>query len=164
MVTLKDLFTNLDLPGFKLNNCIKEPNYLPENTTAYDAIKEFRRKKVFYALVVDEYGSVEGMITISDILESLVGEVSPDEEEYQVVVRDDGSWLIDGQYPFHEVLNYFDMQELYEENRYNTLSGLILDKLGAIPNTGDKITWMGFEIEVVDMDRVRIDKVLVSRK
>jgi putative hemolysin len=163
-VSLKDLFTNLDNPGFNLRNCTKEPNYIPENTTAYDAIRQFRKNKIFYALVIDEYGSVEGMITVNDILESLVGEVSPEEEEYQIFQRDDGTWLVDGQYPFHEFLNYFDLQELYEDNRYNTLSGLILDKLGYIPKASDKLTWMGFEIEIMDMDRVRIDKVLVSRK
>lgn len=162
-ISLKDLFTNFEKPGFSLNKCLREPRYIPENTSAYDAIRQFRANKVFYALVIDEYGSVEGIITVNDILESLVGEVSPAEEEYQIVMRDDGSLLVDGQYPFHEFLNYYDMQELYEENRYNTISGLILDKLGFIPVAGDKITWMGFEIEVMDMDRARIDKVLVSR-
>lgn len=162
-VSLKDLFTRLNEASFSLKQCLREPLYLPENTSAYEAIKRFRIKKVFYALVIDEYGSVEGIITVNDILESLVGEVSPDEEEYQVVIREDGSWLIDGQYPFHEFLNFFDLQELYEDNRYNTLSGLILDKLGYIPKAGDKINWMGFTIEIMDMDRVRIDKVLVTK-
>jgi putative hemolysin len=162
-ISLKELFTNLDKPGFNLKECLREPQYLPENTSAYEAIHQFRASKVFYALVIDEYGSVEGIITVNDILESLVGEVSPAEEEYQVVLRDDGTWLIDGQYPFHEFLNYFDMQELYEENRFNTLAGLILDKLGYIPRAGDKTSWMGFEFEIVDMDRARIDKVMVSR-
>jgi len=161
-VSLKDLFINLEKPGFSLNKCLSEPRYLPENTSAYDAIRQFRESKVFHALVIDEYGSVEGIITVNDILESLVGEVSPSEEEYQIVQRDNGSWLVDGQYPFHEFLNYFDMQELYEENRFNTLAGLILDKLGYIPKAGEKISWMGFDLEIVDMDRARIDKVLVS--
>ena len=163
-VGLKDLFTSLDKPEFDLRNCLHEPHYLPENTSAYDAIRQFREDKTFHALVIDEYGSVEGIITVNDILESLVGEVSPAEEEYQIFNRDDGTWLIDGQYPFHEFLNYFDMQELYEENRFNTIAGLILDKLGYIPSAGDKINWMGFQIEIVDMDRARIDKVLVSRE
>jgi putative hemolysin len=162
-VSLKELFTNLGKPGFSLKKCLREPHYLPENTSAYDAIRQFRASKVFHALVIDEYGSVEGIITVNDILESLVGEVSPEEEEYQIVMRDDSSWLVDGQYPFHEFLNYFDLQELYEENRFNTLAGLILDKLGYIPKAGDKINWMGFDIEVVDMDRARIDKVMVSK-
>lgn len=163
-VSLKDLFTTLEKPGFSLKKCIREPYYLPENTSAYDAITQFRAKKVFHALVIDEYGSVEGIITVNDILESLVGEVSPAEEEYQIVERDNGSWLVDGQYPFHEFLNYFDLQELYEEHRFNTLAGLILDNLGYIPKAGDKLQWMGFEMEIMDMDRARIDKVLVSRR
>lgn len=163
-VSLKDLFAGMEKPGFNLRRCIREPYFLPENTSAYDAIRQFRDRKVFQALVIDEYGSVEGILTVNDILESLVGEVSPEEEEYQIVERDDGSWLVDGQYPFHEFLNYFDLQELYEDNRYNTLSGLILDKLGFIPKAGDKLSWSGFEMEIVDMDRARIDKVLVAKK
>lgn len=163
-VGLKDLFTNLDKPEFDLRKCLHDPHYLPENTSAYEAIRKFRAEKVFHALVIDEYGSVEGIITVNDILESLVGEVSPAEEEYQIVQRDDGTWLIDGQYPFHEFLNYFDIQELYEENRFNTLAGLILDKLGYIPVAGDKVSWMGFTFEIMDMDRARIDKVLVSKE
>jgi putative hemolysin len=119
--------------------------------------------KVFYALVIDEYGELEGMISVNDILESLVGEVSPEEEEYQITQREDGSWLIDGQYPFHEFLNYFDLQELYEDHHYNTLSGLILDKLGYIPKAGEKLNWIKFELEIMDMDRARIDKILVRQ-
>jgi putative hemolysin len=163
-VSLKDLFTSLEKPGFSLHKCLREPRYLPENTSAYEAIRQFRINKIFHALVIDEYGSVEGIITVNDILESLVGEVSPAEEEYQIVKRDDGSWLVDGQYPFHEFLNYFELQELYEENRFNTLAGLILDKLGFIPKAGDKLSWMGFNLEIMDMDRARIDKVLVSKE
>ncbi|MBP6870745.1 MAG: HlyC/CorC family transporter [Bacteroidales bacterium] len=163
-VGLKDLFTNLDKPGFSLRNCIHDPFYLPENTSAYDAIRQFRLNKTFHALVIDEYGSVEGIITVSDILESLVGEVSPADEEYQIISRDNGTWLVDGQYPFHEFLNYFDLQELYEENRFNTIAGLILDQLGYIPKAGDKTDWMGFRFEIMDMDRARIDKVLVSKE
>jgi putative hemolysin len=162
-VSLKELFISLEKPDFDLGRCIREPYYLHENTSAYEAIKQFRSRKVFHALVIDEYGSVEGIITVNDILESLVGEVSPEEEEYRIVQRNESSWLVDGQYPFHEFLNHFDMQELYEENHYNTLSGLILEKLGYIPRAGDKINWMDFEIEVVDMDRARIDKVMVSK-
>jgi putative hemolysin len=160
-VSLKDLFTSLGNPGFSLKKCLREPFFIPENTSAYDAVRQFRQKKVFHALVIDEYGSVEGILTVNDILESLVGEVSPEEEEYQIIEREDGSWLVDGQYPFHEFLNFFDLQELYEENRYNTLSGLILDKLGYIPEAGDKLSWTIFDLEIMDMDRARIDKVLV---
>lgn len=163
IVSLKDLFTQLSDQDFNLKKVLQEPNYLPETTTAYDAIRQFRVMKVFYALVIDEYGELEGMISVNDILESLVGEVSPEEEEYQITQRDDGSWLVDGQYPFHEFLNHFDLQELYEDHHYNTLSGLILDKLGYIPKAGEKLNWMNFDIEIVDMDRARIDKILVRQ-
>lgn len=164
VVRLKDLFLRMDEKDFSLKNCLQEPHYLHEGTSAYEAIRIFRSRKIFYALVVDEYGNTQGILTVNDILESLVGEVSPAEEEYQIVTREDGSWLIDGQYPFHEFLNYFDIEELYEEHHYNTLSGLILEYSGSIPQTGYKMIWTAFEFEVVDMDGPRIDKVLVSRK
>jgi putative hemolysin len=164
IVRLKDLFLKMDEKNFKLRNCLLEPHYLPETTSAYDAIRIFRTRKVFYALVVDEYGNTQGMLTVNDILESLVGEVSPSEEEYQITRRDDGSFLVDGQYPFHEFLNYFDMEELYEEHHYNTISGLILEYSGSIPQTGFKVGWMAFDFEVVDMDGPRIDKLLVTRR
>jgi len=163
VVRLKDLFLKMDDPGFSLRNCLQEPHYLPETTSAYEAIRIFRAEKIFYALVVDEYGNTQGILTVNDILESLVGEVSPVEEEYQITPRGDGSFLVDGQYPFHEFLSYFEVEELYEDHHYNTLSGLILANANAIPQEGYRFDWMSFGFEVIDMDGPRIDKVLVTR-
>ncbi|MFA7043854.1 MAG: transporter associated domain-containing protein, partial [Bacteroidales bacterium] len=118
----------------------------------------------FYAIIIDEYGSIQGMVTMNDLMEALVGNIlEPDEHEEQIIQREDGSWLVDGQYSFYDFLAYFDMEDLYQEHDYNTLSGLILDILERIPNTAEKLRWKDFEMEIVDMDAARIDKVLVKR-
>ena len=86
-----------------------------------------------------------------------------DLEEAEIVERSDGTWLVDGQYNFYDFLEYFDMEDLYAEHDYNTLSGLILEILERVPKTGEKLSWLNFEFEIVDMDGARIDKVLVSK-
>lgn len=162
VVSLKNLFLQMNRPGFELKKCMEEPGFMPETTSAYEAIRLFRERKTGYSLVVDEYGDMQGILTVNDILESLVGDVTPGGDDLQIIRRADGSFLVDGQYPFHEFLNYFDLEEFYEEYHYNTLSGLILELTGSIPATGDRIAWLGFELEIIDMDGPRIDKILVT--
>lgn len=115
-----------------------------------------------YALVADEFGEVQGVVTLMDILEGLVGQVPDVGEEQDVVKRADGTWLFSGQYPFYDFLAHFDCEDLYADHDYNTISGLILEVLNRLPKTGEKLKWMDFELEIVDMDGARIDKVLVS--
>jgi putative hemolysin len=94
----------------------------------------------------------------------LIGDATEyDQQEYTIVQRDDNSWLADGQYPFFELLNYFDLPEKKNTGDYNTLGGLILNLINHIPTTGEKVKWDKFEIEVLDMDGNRIDKVLISK-
>jgi putative hemolysin len=164
VVFLKDFFADFQNPDFNLRNYIRPAQFAPETMSAYNVLELFRKSQLFYALVTDEFGSVQGMITISDLTEALVGNIiEPDEHEEQIVVREDGSLLVDGQYSFYDFLAYFDMEDLYQEHDYNTLSGLILDILERIPETAEKLRWKVFEMEIVDMDAARIDKVLVRR-
>jgi len=101
---------------------------------------------------------------MNDILESLVGDVSEFyHDEFQLVQREDGSWLVDGQYPFYDFLNHFELEELAPEYVNNTVAGLILHQLNSIPKEGDKMSWLNFEFEVLDMDGARIDKILVKK-
>ena len=102
-----------------------------------------------------------GIVTLRDMMEALVGEVPDEDEEAEMVRREDGSWLVDGQCSFYNFLEQFDREELYRDNEYNTLSGLLLDELKHIPSTGETLSWNGFRFEIVDMDGARIDKVLV---
>jgi len=141
---------------------MKEPVYLIEHTSAYKALDIFKKTKVHYAIVTDEYGITQGMITLNDILEALVGDASDFyHEEFQLVAREDGTWLVDGHYSLHDFLTYFDLDELINDYEVTTVSGLIMTELSYIPKQGEKLIWNLFELEVIDMDGVKIDKVLV---
>jgi putative hemolysin len=137
---------------------------VPETMSGYNVLELFRKSQQFYALVTDEFGSIQGIVTLNDLMEALVGNImEPDEHDEQIVERNDGTWLVDGQYSFYDFLAYFDMEDLYQEHDFNTLSGLILDVLEHIPTTAETLRWKNFEMEIMDMDAARIDKVLVRR-
>ena len=163
VVLLKDLFTNFEKGNFNLKSITKTPVYLIEHTSAYKALENFKKSKVHYAFVTDEYGIFQGIITLNDILEALVGDAADfDEDEYQLTAREDGTWLVDGLYSLHDFLTYFDMDELTNDYEVTTVSGLIMTEMGKIPTTGEKVVWNKLEFEVIDMDGVKIDKVLVK--
>lgn len=162
VVLLKDLFAKFESGDFNLREIMKEPVYLIEHTSAYKALDIFKKTKVHYAIVTDEYGITQGMITLNDILEALVGDASDFyHEEFQLVAREDGTWLVDGHYSLHDFLTYFDLDELINDYEVTTVSGLIMTELSYIPKQGEKLIWNLFELEVIDMDGVKIDKVLV---
>ena len=163
VVLLKDLFANFEKGEFNLKSITKTPVYLIEHTSAYKALENFKKSKVHYAFVTDEYGLFQGIITLNDILEALVGDASDfDEDEYQLIAREDGTWLVDGLYSLHDFLTYFDMDELTNDYEVTTVSGLIMTEMGKIPTTGEKLVWNKLELEIIDMDGVKIDKVLVK--
>lgn len=165
VVHLKNIFEITDNCSFSIQDIIKEAFYLPEEMCVYDALEKFKEARMKSAIVTDEFGGVKGIVTLKDILEALVG-VMPEENENEAdnwLVREDGSILVDGQYTFYEFLEKFDMEEFYQENDYNTISGLIIDLKNEIPRIGEKVTWENFTFEIVDMDGARIDKVLVKR-
>ena len=163
VVLLKDLFVSFEKGNFNLKKITKEPVYLIEHTSAYKALENFKKSKVHYAFVTDEYGVFQGIITLNDILEALVGDASDfDEDEYQLIAREDGTWLVDGHYSLHDFLTYFDMDELTNDYEVTTVSGLIMTEMGKIPKQGEKLFWNKLELEIIDMDGVKIDKVLVK--
>ena len=164
VVHLKDLFGRLDEEGFRLSKVLRAPQYIPENLSVYNALELMRTTGGRYGIVTDEFGSIEGIVTLKDIVRALIGSMPEIGEEQEIVAREDGSFLIDGQIPFYDFLAHFDMEDLYNEFNYNTLSGLILEELEHIPHTGEKLSWRNFDFEIVDMDAARIDKVLVSLK
>ena len=164
VVYLKDLFGKIDSPGFSLKELIRPAQYMPENQSVYNALEQFKMARVKYGIVTDEFGGVQGIVTLKDIMEALIGEVPEIGEDQEIVQRADGTWLVDGQYSFYNFLEYFDMEEFYAEHDYNTLSGLILEILKHVPHTGETLTWMNFDLEIVDMDGARIDKVLVKKR
>ncbi|WP_288206521.1 hemolysin family protein [uncultured Parabacteroides sp.] len=163
VVYLKDLFGRIDEPDFSLEDVIRPAQYLPENQSVYNALEQFKQARVKYGIVTDEFGGIQGIVTLKDIMEGLIGQVPEMGEEAEITQRADGTWLVDGQYNFYDFLEYFDMEDLYAEHDYNTLSGLILEILERVPKTGETLSWLTFQFEIVDMDGARIDKVLVSK-
>lgn len=141
--------------------------FVPEISPIVKVADSMRHQGAPMAIVVDEYGGVEGLVTFNDILSDLVGEID-DPHRTNVrggVQRDDGSWLLDGVFPAHEVREILDLDSLPGENegRYETIAGFVMDQLEHIPTVAESFTWGGYTFEVVDMDGIRIDKVLVSR-
>ncbi len=165
IVSLKRLFAEIEIDEFNLKNILSEPSYIAEGASAYQALEQFKQTNIHYALVIDEYGSTQGILTMSDILEALVGEVSVFYgQEYKFEKRDDNSWLIDGHYPLPDFLIEFGMEDFIKDFEVNTVGGLIIQVLGHIPKETEKARWEHFEFEILDMDGPKIDKVLVVRK
>lgn len=164
VISIKDIFAHeTELSTASLARHMKKPLVLHDNVPAYKALEAFRAARLHYAIVVDEYGSIEGIVSMDDVLDALVGDVTEQgQEEYQVIKRKDGTWLADAQYPYFELLHYFDITEDHYQNEFNTIGGLILDQLTRMPNVGDTIQWHGYELEIIDMDGLRIDKILIK--
>jgi len=163
IVSIKDLYVSQDTTFFK--DLMKPALFVPENNTAYQVMEMFKESQQHSAFIVDEYGTILGMITLNDILEAIVGDIpEPDIQDYGIKMRDDGSYLVDGQIPFYDFLTHFGKADWMNEgeHEFDTLAGFILHELERIPQTGDKMEWRGFRIEIMDMDGHRIDKVLVT--
>jgi putative hemolysin len=165
VVLLKDLFRTINQENFELKSLLLKPNFLLENITAYEALVHFKETKTHYGIITDEFGQTQGIVTLNDLLQALVGDFNDFyAEEFEFVEREDGSWLIDGQYPIAEFLRHFDMEDQIDNFNFTTLGGLVLNESRSVPTTGQIITWMNFAMEVVDMDGARIDKILVRIK
>ncbi len=165
IISLKKLFTEIDKEQFNLVEIISEPSYISEGASAYQALQQFKETNIHYSLVIDEYGSTQGIITMSDILEALVGGISEFyAEEFSLQKRDENSWLIDGHYPLPDFLSQFGMEEFIKDYEANTVAGLIIHELGRLPKQTEKVRWENFEFEVIDMDGPKVDKVMITRK
>lgn len=163
VVNLKSIFAHFEDENFNLEKMMIEAPFIMEQTTAYNALENFKSSGVHYAFVTDEYGVFQGVITLNDILEALVGDAAEFyKDEFQLMEREDGTWLVDGHYPLHDFLTYFDLDELINDYEVTTVSGLIMTELEHIPKQGEKLLWNKFELEVIDMDGIKIDKVLVK--
>lgn len=146
---------------------LQPPVYVPEILTGLDLLEQFRNSAVQFAFVVDEYGEVQGIITPQDIMEVIAGEFKTQHaEDAWAVQREDGSWLLDGLIPIPELKDLLDLSSVPEEGRshYHTLSGMVMQLLGKLPQTGDYCDWESWRFEIVDLDGMRIDKVLAIRQ
>ena len=163
VVSLKNIFSHLEDDDFNLAKIMTNPPFMMEYTTAYKALENFKKSGIHYALVSDEYGVFQGIITLNDILEALVGVASDFyKEDFQLVEREDGTWLVDGHYSLHDFLTYFELDDLIQDYEVTTVSGLIMTELSHIPKQGEKLIWQKYELEVIDMDGAKIDKVMVK--
>ncbi len=144
---------------------LRQPVFVPESTRGLKVLELFKQTITHMALVVDEYGVIQGLVTLNDIMSEIVGDVpaDPGQDQPQAVQREDGSWLLDGMLPVEEFLEIFDMEEWQPDERgsYQTLGGFVITHLGRIPAAADHFEWQGMRFEVMDMDGNRVDKVLV---
>lgn len=163
VVSIKDLYVSPDNTPFK--DLMQTALFVPENNTAFQVMEKFKESRLHSCFIVDEYGSILGMITLNDILEAIIGDMpQPDIPDYEIIEREDGSFLVDAQIPFYDFLTRFEKTEWMNEgdNEFDTLAGFVLHELERIPNTGETFDWRGFEFEIIDMDGQRIDKLLVK--
>ncbi len=145
---------------------LEQPVFVPETLSGMELLEHFRASDAPLVFVVDEYGEVQGVISVRDVLEAIAGEFNaPGDGDAWAVQREDGSWLLDGLIPVPELKDRLALKELPEEDRgrYNTLAGMIMLLLGRLPRTADVVEWNAWRFEVVDLDGKRVDKVLVSR-
>lgn len=166
IIATKQLFNQMhrnrqpDLAA-QLQPCV----YVPESLTGMELLEQFRASATHMVFVIDEYGEIQGLVTLQDVLEAVTGEFQPrNADEAWAVQREDGSWLLDGLIPLPELKDRLDLDAVPEEDRgrYHTLSGMMMWLLGRLPHTGDKAKWERWQLEVVDLDGKRVDKVLAS--
>ena len=165
VVSLKKLLLGFNLNDeLALENYIKPAQLILESLTTYETLELFKEKNVHYGLVIDEYGSIVGMVVLNDILEAIVGDINRGgSDKPQIHRRDDGSWLVDGQMPYTEFAYKFGLEGLDKKVKFNTVAGLVTNAMKHIPGPGEKLVYMGYEIEVVDLDGNRIDKLIIKK-
>jgi len=147
---------------------LRPPLYVPESVTTTQLLESFRRARLQFALIIDEYGEVQGLVTLTDVLAAIVGELSVPEapEDRDMLQREDGSWLVDGDVGIERLKSVLDIGDDLpgeDEHSFHTLGGFIMHVLGRIPTPTDHFEALGWRFEVMDMDRNRVDKVLLSR-
>ncbi len=161
IVKARDLLVrSLSGEEIKLKDLLKPAFFIPETMFASRALEVFKEKGTELLLVIDEFGGLQGLLTVNDVLEEIVGQIEM--EEPQATQRQDGSWLLDGMLEVDEFKEIFELKVLPHEDEYETLSGFVMVSLGRVPQTADQFEWNGLRFEVVDMDGRRVDKVLVT--
>ncbi|KMJ53115.1 MULTISPECIES: hemolysin family protein [Vogesella] len=167
MIQAKDLLHRLlDDKSVTLAELVRPPLYVPEAISPMQLLEQFKRTRNHTALVVDEYGEIEGLVSINDVMEAIVGDLPTEasDSDEEIVQRDDGSWLVDGMMSLDDFKEHFDLDmiEGEETGDFQTVAGFVIFMLGRVPATADRVEWGGFTFEVVDMDRTRVDKLLVT--
>jgi putative hemolysin len=166
IISVKDFFENKDKPNFRCQDILKEPIYIPENKYLIDVLKIFRQQKQYIGVIIDEYGMIEGIVTLQDLIEPIVGdlpETDDEENDPAIVKREDGSLLVDGGVSIQEINDYLSEDFLpHNDGDYHTVAGFILYELDTLPAVGHSFPYKDRTIEVVDRDGIRIDKILIT--
>jgi putative hemolysin len=167
IVSVNELLSRyLNNQPFDLTTSLKRPLYVPESTPGLKILELFKQSNCHFAFVVDEYGVIQGLVTLNDILEAIVGDIPSiaQVDDPEIVQREDGSWLVDGMLPIDEFFDFFEIKNFPKDTRsnYHTLGGFIVTYLGRIPTATDSFEWRGLRLEIMDMDGNRVDKVLVE--
>ena len=164
VIRVTDVFDKLNNSKSKIEKFVKKANYFHNNMEVYLVLEEMKKNKTKIGLISDEFGNIDGMVTQSDIFSALVGSVSEGKESKDIKKRKNGGWFVDGQCPIYDFLEYFEIEDENASNTYNTISGLILELMQHVPSEGESIEWKNLNLEIVDMDGARIDKVIVNKK
>lgn len=162
----KDILSMRNQPTLPIAENTREPLFIPRSLRAFKLLEQFQQTGTHIAFVMDEFGGMIGLVTLYDILEHLVGELPQEEDdEQEIVQRDDNSWLLDGLLSIDEFKELFDLDEMPGEDKdhYQTIGGFIISYTGSMPKTGDTFEWNELKFEIVDMDRLRIDKIIVTK-
>ncbi len=166
VLEVKSLLGRIDQPHPELFRNLRDPLFVSESTHAMKLLEIFREEQQSLALVVDEYGEIQGVVTISDLMGAVVGRLQAAENAEEgalVVTRDDGSMLVDGSLPNDDLRELLGGVSLPDEDEYNTVAGMMIERFARIPNVGEHLDWAGWRFEIVDLDGARIDKLLISR-
>ncbi len=163
VVSLKDLILTLDKPGFQLERVMTQGVFIPESMTVYGALERLKAERVHCFVVCDEFGSMQGVITLNDILDGLVGGCDSSVTEPYIVAAPDGGVIVNAQCPVYDFLNYFDEASLYQPSNYVTVGGLILELTRQLPSVGERVGWHGFMFEVTKMNQSHIGELRVHR-
>jgi putative hemolysin len=168
ILNLKDFYKSLSISNsFKIGDLVNQPLIVPENMDAQKVLNLLRQKKTHICCVVNEYGGFEGIITIHDIIENIVGQIPDEGEIYDpdVYIRDDKSVLVSGDAPIETLVDIIeDFTIDFEKIDYSTVAGFILNKINIVPHMGYKFDYMGYRIEIIDIDGNKIDKILITKK
>ncbi|MFN3019499.1 hemolysin family protein [Chryseobacterium sp. TY3] len=166
IVIIKDLFLASNTPDFKVSNYIKEPLYFNEAAKAYQVLKQFKKTKIHYGIVIDEYGSVKGIITLNDLIDELVGDTMHDEEKNPEIKKiDNDTWLVDAGMDIYDFLDYFNKEEEEEHinNQYNTVAGYIINNINNLPQVDDHFEIKDLKYTILEKNGQRISKIKIEK-
>lgn len=163
VIKINDIFDKLNNNKVKIEKYAKKATYFHNNMDVYIVLEEMKRNNTKIGFIADEFGNIDGMLTQTDIFSALVGAISESKGNENIKQRKDGGYFVDGQCPIYDFLEYFEIENDEIANNYNTISGLILELLQHIPKEGESLQWKNLNLEIVDMDGARIDKIIVQK-